>query len=688
MSNKIQVRRGVLADLLITILDAGELGWTTDTQGFYLGDGSTAGGIKIGGSPTTTDFTVYVATSALGGTAGGTGLLLQSSTTTGTGSSKLIDSGGGFADSKHLNKPVYNSTDDTWAKITAVDSSTQCSISANIFVSGEAYEINDAVDTIPLGINKVENPFFANPTILVSPGTFSDDFEMVGLNPAGSFTLTLQGSTTSTTTVSGEVTTRQRFNTGNITFTKRIFEESGTDIDWTTCVTSGDDGFILRNSDNVANTFRSTSVVIFENDPGIFTNISSTVTTGYSFYVASASLGGSDSNDGLLITQGTTTGAGVNLLVDSTANFNDADHLGKTVHNTTDDTWAEITTVNSTTQLVLDADIMASGESYKIVSAYATYQALHDDTIPGTINADTDVKFSNETHSSAHVTQGKGFSGAYTLKLLGSKAADVALTALTSATQGDTNNHGTLTLTGAGWTVDEHKGKWVFDTTNSEYNLIQSNTATVLTIVGIFTATPAANFAVYSSTTTFSGAQTVQEGQLSTQYEFVTWNVAGETWIDIKANSFLRFLRCDILGYRATGGSEVEASYTYIHGEKSRLAWAQILSRHNVPRCLVESTGAGATVCIQTDSDAYVGNRDTTFVVDGTSTNTTGIYVSLNSSAIFFVAGTKNDLKNNVTYGLRCETGGQAAFTSTTYFVFSGNGTDRSADAASFAFFS
>lgn len=36
------------------------------------------------------------------------------------------------------------------------------------------------------------------------------------------------------------------------------------------------------------------------------------------------------------------------------------------VHNTTDDTWAKITAIDSTTQLSIDGNIMASGEEYTI----------------------------------------------------------------------------------------------------------------------------------------------------------------------------------------------------------------------------------------------------------------------------------------------------------------------------------
>lgn len=62
---------------------------------------------------------------------------------------------------------------------------------------------------------------------------------------------------------------------------------------------------------------------------------------------------------------GTATSTVANKLVDTNANFTAADN-GKTVWNTTDNTYATVTAVDSSTQLSLDADIMANGEGYNL----------------------------------------------------------------------------------------------------------------------------------------------------------------------------------------------------------------------------------------------------------------------------------------------------------------------------------
>lgn len=64
---------------------------------------------------------------------------------------------------------------------------------------------------------------------------------------------------------------------------------------------------------------------------------------------------------------GTATATSANHLVDLTAAFETKGIIaGNFVHNTTDDTWAEITVVNSETDLTLDADIMVNTEAYYV----------------------------------------------------------------------------------------------------------------------------------------------------------------------------------------------------------------------------------------------------------------------------------------------------------------------------------
>jgi hypothetical protein len=87
------------------------------------------------------------------------------------------------------------------------------------------------------------------------------------------------------------------------------------------------------------------------------------------------------------VDSGTTDGTTANKLVDSIQNFLTTVSIGDIVHNTTDNTYAEVTAIDSDTQLTLDNDIMVSGETYVIQSsnaAKARYSLLN--TYSWTIN--------------------------------------------------------------------------------------------------------------------------------------------------------------------------------------------------------------------------------------------------------------------------------------------------------------
>ena len=86
--------------------------------------------------------------------------LTISSAATCTTSDKLVDSGGLFTTTNPISigDIVYNSTDNTIATVTAVDSATQLTLSANIMASGESYSIyRSTVDACLLYIGTTGN---------------------------------------------------------------------------------------------------------------------------------------------------------------------------------------------------------------------------------------------------------------------------------------------------------------------------------------------------------------------------------------------------------------------------------------------------------------------------------------------------------------------------------------------------
>jgi len=66
------------------------------------------------------------------------------------------------------------------------------------------------------------------------------------------------------------------------------------------------------------------------------------------------------------VDSGTTDGLGASKLIQSGQNFLTTVSVGDIIHNTTDDTFASVTNVDSDTQLSLSADIMISGETYVV----------------------------------------------------------------------------------------------------------------------------------------------------------------------------------------------------------------------------------------------------------------------------------------------------------------------------------
>lgn len=58
----LQIRRGTNSERTAVTLSAGELGYTTDTKKLYVGDGTTAGGVEVGGGSSAPNFAVAIAT--------------------------------------------------------------------------------------------------------------------------------------------------------------------------------------------------------------------------------------------------------------------------------------------------------------------------------------------------------------------------------------------------------------------------------------------------------------------------------------------------------------------------------------------------------------------------------------------------------------------------------------------------
>lgn len=483
-------------------LQLGEFGLDTDTMVLWLGSGVANEDLRVAGKAVTADFTIYVAASAYGGGASdANGLAKRAGTATGTTANKLIDGAASF-DSTYVDKTLYNVTDDAWAKITAVDSAAQLSLSADIMVLGESYEISNAFSSIADGFNAVPGPYSANVTVRTSPGAFSDTLTFIGKIAAGSKALTMQGSTTGTTAITGNADISQKIRLRNLTFSGVTIDANyGAELDWKDCPLANVRFNTFNGSDvtwdncdgsgatklytylGSKNLIRN-AIITIGNDPTNITSINSTIARGYTMYVATPSFGGNDAvADGLPMYSGTATSTTANKLIDSNANFG-TDVVGKTVYNSTDDTWDKVTARDSATQLTIADGIMASGEAYAIVNAFSTVNGAIN-AVPGTVNCDTTLKIMNGTFTENLVWQGKAFSGTYKITAIGTKTVSAGPYAATSGAAS------TITKTGAGWTVDAYKWKMariMGGTGSGQVAIIKSNTSDTLTIAGVWYA--------------------------------------------------------------------------------------------------------------------------------------------------------------------------------------------------------
>jgi len=323
----------------------------------------------VAGAASTSDVSIYAATSTYGGDTvanGRTGLAIESGTTTHTSANKLRNDNATFT-SALLGMTVYNSTDGTWAKIDAVDSATVLSLSHDIMAASEAYTIASSCSLIQEAFDATETPFKANFTIRCSAGTFSDSLTAIGKTAGANKTVTIQGNS-GTTTLSAKIYIRQRLFLNTLTFTNKVFAYYGADVDWTSCTTTAPSMlYVYTGSANRLNS----GTYICGNDPQGVTNIAATVTRGYTMYVASSTFGGTVGGDGLQITSGTATSTSANNLVDTAASFT-SDMAGKTIYNSTDETWAKINSVtNSTTLSEKSVAMLCSPSRYIVLNMAA-----------------------------------------------------------------------------------------------------------------------------------------------------------------------------------------------------------------------------------------------------------------------------------------------------------------------------
>ena len=204
-----------------------------------------------------------------------------------------------------------NTTDNTSATVSAVDSDTTLSLSSNIFESGEKY-------TLTVTATASNNTAWIN---LDGYGFFKD-----GINPGSSILTDKQVLMTNST----------------------IYYKQGKDI--IIPVYAPNQSTLTFSIGGVSNVFWNSVDEFWNTYQNTWGNIITPIKI----------------TDGAVKDSGTATGTTTNKLVDSNQNFLTTVKVGMTVYNSTDKTVTNVTAVDSDTQLTLADNIMASGEVYQI----------------------------------------------------------------------------------------------------------------------------------------------------------------------------------------------------------------------------------------------------------------------------------------------------------------------------------
>ncbi len=348
-------------------------------------------------------------------------VVAETGTATSTTSNKLIDSSKLFTDTVSVGDLVYNTTDNTIAEVDAVVSDTELTLSADIMVSGEDYKIfserSASIEIAELIRDYFKTEYYnvavdgvwveVDTTAQITSGTTTSELSN-GLRDSNqtfnrkiildaAYTVTANNITDSTSATVDSV-----LSDTSLDLSDDIFIDSGDDytITMTSTISNNTpyislDGYgFFKDGINPGSSVISQKQVLTTNSKIYFIKGKDIVIPVYAPLQSTLSFNISGSStvfwnqvdefwntynvgwgtivsdikitDGDVKDSGTADGTTTNKLVDSSQNFLTTVKVGMTVYNTTDNTFTNVTAVDSDTQLTLANDIMTSGESYEI----------------------------------------------------------------------------------------------------------------------------------------------------------------------------------------------------------------------------------------------------------------------------------------------------------------------------------
>ena len=338
---------------------------------------------------------------------------------TATTSSKLVDSVKLFSETVEVGDLVFNTTDNTIAIVSAVDSDTTLSLDTNIMASGEGYKIfsktsasieiaelirdyfkteyyNLAVDGVWVEITTEVQIKSGTTTATTSNKLVDSTATFIRQLLPSSFTITAKNTTDNTSATVSAVDSDTTLSLGSDIFT------SGENYTLTVTATASNntpwinfDGYgFFKDGINPGNSILANQQALITNSKIYYKQGKDIIIPVYSanqstltftiggvsnvfwnsvdeFWNSYQNTWGNIINpikitDGAIKDSGTATGTTANKLVDSNQNFLTTVKVGMTVYNTTDKTVTNVTAVDSDTQLTLADDIMVSGEAYQV----------------------------------------------------------------------------------------------------------------------------------------------------------------------------------------------------------------------------------------------------------------------------------------------------------------------------------
>jgi hypothetical protein len=310
--------------------------------------------------------------------------------------------------------------------------------------------------------------------------------------------------------------------------------------------------------------------------------------------------------------------------------------------------------------------------------------------IPGLFGGDVTIYINDETYLENIVIRGKQPIGPYDITLEGKLSVVKSGTIGVGSLQGTGATQGTLVDASGGMTVNAYKNMLLYEpTTNGEYRIIDSNTATTFTTVSTWTTGAPVNtnsYTVHTWLAIISGSVTIAAGQkavciqdievagiisgaLASEYYLTRVKNSGNCWVQIIGG----YAYLDtVVGIGKYYYSLVSQYQGYLWAMRSKFA-------PGASGLVFMCRSMGAAVLYLSSGTVLDGDEG-----GGAKTNV-GVECEVNGMTLTYSGAAAGYVRiRNLDIGLHALTGGKVTYTGNN--VYSSNGANETAVAASFGY--